>query len=229
MFNFNKVPRPEIMHYWDLKFQGIEEKIDSLNAYNILMEEYLSKLISEASIQGKLEEGKNNQDEVNILSTTILSNTFYSSFLVQIISLIEHELRGICLLIENYNYQKFSINDLKGHSDIDKAKTYLLKTIELKTNLLNPEWQTVKNCYLLRNSIVHNQGYFDNNSTIHKLVEKCDSLLIGDTIQMMRPKKRIYSFTIKDGSINESLIQASRVLFQKIFDYIKKINTYQEK
>ena len=57
--------------------------------------------------------------------------------------MIENQLRTICELIEKYNFQKFSINNLKGFSDLEKAKTYLRKTIEIDFNSLNPEWNFI--------------------------------------------------------------------------------------
>jgi hypothetical protein len=88
---------------------------------------------------------------------------FRNSIIIQLYSFLEVNLFKIC---ENHKreYEKeYSVKDLKGHNDLDKAIKYL--KISAKINIKElPQWQFVDNMRKLRNCIVHAEGSIDNSA-----------------------------------------------------------------
>lgn len=93
-------------------------------------------------------------------------HNFRASFLIQIVSVIESELKKICNHYGASTHQKFRVDDLKGHDDLEKCKIYLKTTVGLNFINFEKEWNYIKLCKLLRNKIVHNDSTIkrtDNN------------------------------------------------------------------
>ena len=93
----------------------------------------------------------------------LFPHNFRASFLIQIVTFIESTLFSICLQYEAVNNTKYSIQDLKGNSDMEKAKMYLSKSCGVTFEKLNPEWQFILVLKKLRNSLIHNQGHVKKN------------------------------------------------------------------
>ena len=140
--------------------------LESLEKYNQVMEDFL---INEYFEHRKIWEKdktltlKSLDEKLPLMNNLALTlnfypNSFRNSFLVQIFSFFEKKLKEICL--EHYKITEtvFSINDLKGNSDIEKAKKYLTKTCSIKFSELNPEWNFMNDIRKIRNIIVHSQG-----------------------------------------------------------------------
>lgn len=90
--------------------------------------------------------------------STFYPQSFRTSFFIQIFSVLEHELKEICSMHFQQNKSIFSIEDLKGNSDIEKAKLYLKKAGNIDFNDLEPEWSYLDIMRKIRNRFVHSQG-----------------------------------------------------------------------
>ncbi|WP_370425264.1 hypothetical protein [Tenacibaculum dicentrarchi] len=90
---------------------------------------------------------------------TLFPHNFRASFLVQIITFIEHELKLICEHYEFEKQTKYSINDLKGTNDIEKAKQFLEKSCNVNFRNLDKEWQFILKIKRIRNKLIHSQGF----------------------------------------------------------------------
>lgn len=112
--------------------------------------------------------------EISLISYDF-PNGFRASFLTQLFSFLEFELRNVCDYHSNKHSHYFSISDLKGGSDIEKAKLYLKKAAKVDFDKLNPEWEFIKNIAIIRNLIIHHQGLISNQhqdfNKIHKFAE----------------------------------------------------------
>jgi len=97
-------------------------------------------------------------------------------------------------------------------------------SIELDSDELNPEWQLIRMCYRLRNSILHHQNFVELNSAEYKFLFQHDSLKVIGATQLMKPSKSIAEFAILDRKLNDELIDASSNFFRKIFDFIYNRN-----
>ncbi|WPP49045.1 hypothetical protein [Catalinimonas niigatensis] len=220
MYNWNKIPiqhRQYLKTFWHTHQRNVDFQLNELQAYQELMEERIQ--IEETNFIKYTKQFGNEFDIVNNYP-----NLFRSSFLVQTLALVEYQLREISLRIEIYNHQKFSISDLRGSSDLEKAKTYLKKTIELNFSTLNPEWSFLLNCYKLRNSIVHNQSEYEDESHVSKFVKSQNGLKIKEARQDIKRDKELSSFSIEDRSINDELLAKTKLFFDKIYNYILENN-----
>lgn len=94
---------------------------------------------------------------------------------------MEYELRKAGNYNHKNNETKISMNDIKGNSDFEKAKSYLTKICEIDFSKLNPEWNYLQNAKDLRNVLTHNQGEFlqsneRKSKRLMELVRKKDYL-----------------------------------------------------
>ena len=121
MFDWNNLPRPEVVHYWERQQGRVNFYINELKVYNdvfeIQLETEKERFTNSIAIINENESELNAEEIVDSFP-----NIFRGAFLIQILALLENQLKEVCNLIETYNYQKFSISDLKG-SDLEKAKT----------------------------------------------------------------------------------------------------------
>jgi len=226
VLNWNKIPRTELIDYWKNRKVEIDYFLREFQYYQNFIERRINEENSEfEKFTTEIERTNLSEDTVEHYKNN-LSNFFRKSFLVQIISMIENQLRTICELVEEYNFQKFSVHDLKGFSDLLKTKTYLTKTIEIDFNTLNPEWNFIQNCQGLRNIIVHHQGVFSeqDKKNLKTFIERHDSLV--EIPQYYDPKKqKLYiNFAITDEGFNKEFIQKTSLFFDKLFDYLYDMN-----
>ena len=70
---------------------------------------------------------------------------------------IEFELRQICKYIQEKKQIPWSIADLKGSNDINKAKLYLHKTLNINFGEMK-EWDQIIHLWTIRNAFVHHSG-----------------------------------------------------------------------
>ena len=153
-------------------------------------------------------------------------HNFRASFLTQIFSFIEYELRAICKHHHSLNKTDFSVSDLQGASDMDKAKKYLSRAAKIEFDALNPEWSAINTVRKLRNKIVHHQGivttadpdwteldmFIGHNNFIELIEVTTDNKL--DTI-------KYYNIIIKNKSLNDKLIKDTENFFIKLLTEIK--------
>lgn len=97
---------------------------------------------------------------------------FRSSIIIQIFSFLEVELKKFC---ENHSIQfskEYSIDDLKGKNDIDKAKKYLKRSANIDITSNQKQWRFLTNLRKLRNKIVHHKSILlEKDNDINALKE----------------------------------------------------------
>ena len=69
-------------------------------------------------------------------------------------------LKKFCDYYALINKTDFSISDLKGNSDIEKAERYLKKSCKVDFANLDLEWRFINTCRKIRINIVHEQRIF---------------------------------------------------------------------
>ena len=237
MIDFNKLPRPKLIKYWQLLDDEISFYINELREYQQSMEEalyskensFLEKsqhLIAKNQSTEALELLEIELEEMSFRLNSSFPNTFRSGFLIQLIAFVESQLTIICARIKKHNHLKFAVTDLKGSSTFEKAKTYLKKTISIEFASLNPEWKLIMDCKELRNIVVHKNGEFrsDNSKSINDLIANNSSLEKVRPYQNMDDMKMYYFVSFVDGQILENLIDSIDAFFKKIFHFIYTFN-----
>lgn len=219
-----KESKSTILNYSESQLFGIELVFLDFKNYQNTIEKFLEleKQNLEKSYQKKISElNENNTDSWNRMVENfseryneiarIFPHNFRASFLIQIISFIEHELKEICEQYEFSNKTKYSVNDLNGNNDIEKAKKYLTKSCNVNFEKLNPEWQFILMVKRIRNKLVHHQGFV-------KKVEK-DWELFNE----FNRKKEFLEFVPK-GEFVESprIIIRSRLLIDELLKNTKR-------
>lgn len=146
-------------------------------------------------------------------------NSFRASFLIQIVSFIETTLIEICEHYELTNSTNYSVHDLKGSSDIEKAKTYLIKTCRANFNSFNPEWQFILLAKKVRNSLIHNQGSIKTGEKDWKLINDFNK---GNGYFSFFPnyeteQKRII---LRNKNFSDKLINSTEIFFKKLLQEV---------
>lgn len=223
---------------------GVELVFADYKHYQNLMENHLTNTVkgfedkhNETSIAEEAKKAGENQsgylsylldgfyDEKLNLSVLYPSN-FRSSFLTQIISFIEYELNAICKHHHSINNTDFSVSDLKGASDMDRAKKYLSSAAKIDFNKLNPEWSVIYTIRKLRNILVHHQSIIDtcdqdwgeldmfigNNNFIELVELESDNKLV---------KTKYYNIIITKKGLNDKLINDTEKFFIKLLTELK--------
>ncbi|MFS4418767.1 hypothetical protein [Maribacter sp. 2307ULW6-5] len=210
---------------------GIELALVEFKNYQNTIERFLEaeKKTLEESYQDRISKlSKDEYDSWNRIAENysdrysdiarIFPHNFRASFLIQIISFIEHELKEICEQYEFSKETRYSINDLKGNNDIEKSRQYLTKSCNVNFDNLNPEWQFILMVKRIRNKLVHHQGFV-------KKVEK-DWGLFND----FNRKKEFFDFStkgelvespkliIRNRSLNDELLNKTERFFKKLLE-----------
>lgn len=149
---------------------------------------------------------------------------FRASFLIQLFSFIEYELKEICNHHHHLNATYIGLSDLKGQSDLDKAKIYLSKVCNVDFNDLKPEWDYINLIRKLRNKLVHHNGIIgvdDNDRTLLlSFIKKENSIGFKETPNRMR--KSVFegelSIIITSKDLNQKVIDIAETFFIKLFD-----------
>jgi hypothetical protein len=89
-----------------------------------------------------------------------LSPLLRSSFLIVLYSLLEYELQLFCRMLKDFEKIPLSRSDLAG-SNIEKAKKYIHKIAGYPV-CYEELWAELADFALVRNCIVHNDGYIHN-------------------------------------------------------------------
>ena len=142
---------------------------------------------------------------------------FRQSILIQTFSYVENELRSICTAHSSATGSIYSVNDLKGSSDLDKIKKYLLKSMNIEISKFI-DWQFINSLRILRNKIVH------ENSTIQISDNDYRNLSSFSTnrfqLKSNNPNPTFYNikFESKD-FIEECLIIIEKFIKDVMFEY----------
>lgn len=165
-------------------------------------------------------------DEYYVVSNTFPYN-FRASFFVQIIALIEFELKQICNHHHRICKTDVSIRDFRGNSEIEKAKDYLTKICKVDFNNLNPEWQFLQNAKELRNILIHHQGelVLDGSRKANKIIKFIRNKSYMDFQPNESFEHNGETLFSNDGTViidkneaNEELLQISEGFFSKLLN-----------
>jgi pterin-4a-carbinolamine dehydratase len=149
-------------------------------------------------------------------------HNFRASFLVQVISVIESELKKICNHYGNHKNQKFVVDDLKGSNDLEKCKNYLTSITEIEFKEYSGEWSFINQCKLLRNKIVHHDSVIKR--TDKNLITFADN---NDSIELLNFEELHYEnieFLIVNSKLIDELLISSEKFFRKLLDSGVKYN-----
>jgi len=155
--------------------------------------------------------------------TVLYPHNFRASFLTQIISFVEFELKKICDHHHIVNNTVFSIGDLKGNSEIEKCKRYLSKVCNVNFSNLEPEWKFIDDCRIVRNKIIHHQGIFQN---IDRDFQRLNEFVKGQIGIRYREdmsatkSKNLTGFTliIDSKDFCENLLSKTEVFFKRLLN-----------
>ncbi len=229
------------MNWNKLHLFGIDLIYKDLRSYQNLIEGFLSKRkkelekdYDEADLEKEAEKAGINKEQyfLHLIDSFAekhheisrqFPHNFRASFLVQIISVIESELRKICNHYGNYKNQKFTVDDLKGSNDLEKCKDYLTTITEIDFKQYSAEWGFIKQCKLLRNKIVHH----------YSVIKRTDKNLITfakntDSIEFLNYEKSHYDnieFLIVNNKLIDELLITSEVFFRKLLESGIKYNS----
>ena len=217
-----------MIDYSEFLLLGIEFSLGDFKKYQITIEDFLAKeqKTLEESYSKNLEElDQDDHKKYNQIAqdyyyrsgdiATLFPHNFRASFLIQIITFIEHELKLICEHYEFEKQTKYSINDLKGVNEIGKAKQFLEKSCNVNFQNLDKEWQFILKVKRIRNKLVHSQGFVKKSEKDWKVFNDFNN------------KLKYFDFSPKGELVEEpKLIIKNRLL---IDDLLKITNTFFNK
>ncbi|AZA89108.1 hypothetical protein EG349_19990 (plasmid) [Chryseobacterium shandongense] len=153
------------------------DEYNNLNNYLISIENFLNielKKISDnqEKLTGVQENVENNNysNEIELFNErryyygTVFTSNFRITLLSLIISSLENILKDICYQYKIIKYSSFDINDLKGNSDIEKAKAYLTKVSNKNIGKI-PKWSEINDYKFIRNKFTHQNGRVSSKSS----------------------------------------------------------------
>lgn len=159
-------------------------------------------------------------------------HNFRASFLVQMFSVIEYELKKICDHYHIISKTDFSISDLKGSSDLEKAQLFLKKSCKIDFIDLQDDWNRINLMRKIRNRIVHHQSKISQQDKDWMVIK--DYVLrhndwiefkenlndVSDDGSLYYADKRKYAFTliIKNKELNEEFINITERFFRNLLE-----------
>jgi hypothetical protein len=221
--------------------------VDFKNYYNLIEshitkvnKEYQAKYNNQANYKEAKKFGKFSNEyllflyeqyinELNNLTVQYPHN-LRASFLIHIISFIEYELREICDYHHGKNNTDFRLTDLKGSSDMEKAKKYLSKAAKIDFSKLNPEWDAINTIRKIRNKIVHHNGTIKvTDADWNELEMFCKHTqlinLIEEAGSNNSQEKSNFNIIIPNRELNYKLIADTESFFIKLMNEIN--HTYR--
>ena len=154
-------------------FLGIESEaihkyiVKSNIWFNKELEEVNKKLIeARKGIQDKNLQYKTENyilDEVHIIDLE-LRGIVFSSGVVNVFSFFEFRLKELCDIFSKSSRVNIRIKDLSGNSDFEKGIKFLRKVVEIDRSILDDNSRRLRAFKTIRNRIVHNNLYLDENS-----------------------------------------------------------------
>jgi hypothetical protein len=231
--------KSKLLNYSEIHLFGIEIAFNEMREYYDIIENGLSaetgKKIKKynhrlgAIIASNKEEGwaahvENQYYEEVAKLDYYFPHAFRSSFLIQIFSFIEFELKEIC----NHHHitlkTDVAISDFKGTSDLDKAKIYLTKICKIQINDLKPEWDYLLEIRKIRNVLVHYQGIIKpdqkERNQMLKFIANEDGVEIKEQPTDRRPdlSKEDLTIMVTGRKFNETLLANAEAFFKKLLD-----------
>ncbi|AFU68737.1 abortive infection bacteriophage resistance protein, AbiH superfamily [Psychroflexus torquis ATCC 700755] len=146
----------------------------------------------------------------------LFPHNFRVSFLTQVISVIEKELKRLCNDLGNIKNQTFMVADLKGSNDFLKCKEYLKKISSIDFNSINAEWEYILQCKSLRNNLVHSGNIIKmDNKKLVNFIKNNDSFDC-EYEEFIDKKEDIVTFVIVNSKLIDKLINQSQKLFENL-------------
>jgi hypothetical protein len=231
--------KSKLLNYSELHLFGIEMAFIEFRNYYQIIESSLAteagKKISHFNIKynelvaSAIEEGyAAHLDQQFAEQVTQLSyyfpHAFRSSFLIQVFSFIEFELKEICNHHHNTNHTDISLGDLKGSSDLDKAKIYLTKVCKVNLNNLQPEWTYLLEVRRVRNALVHHAGIVVSDHPDRKqlvpFIDKEAGIEFKEKVTDRKPdlSKEDLTIMVTGQAFIERLLSMSEELFKKLLE-----------
>ncbi|MDO6760798.1 hypothetical protein Q4566_11350 [Tamlana sp. 2_MG-2023] len=209
---------------------------EDLRKYQNLIETFLNtqkkeleENIIEVKVNEKLNDSEKYEKYLNLIGTEsyekfekyhdiarLFPHNFRVSFLTQVISIIERELKKLCNDLGTIQRQTFTVADLKGTNDFLKCKEYLKKITNIDFNSINAEWEYILQCKSLRNNLVHadNVIKMDNKKLIN-FIKNNDSIDYEHE-EFIDKKEDIMTFVIVNSKLIDELINKSQKLFENL-------------
>ena len=127
-------------------------------------EESEKELIASGQIKCDDESGPEaNYDSHMLYLISSFEDMLRKSFFVSLYSFFESVVLNECRARKSIKENIFlDLSDLAGQNDIDKAKTYFTKVLQLDFPRSTPEWGEIQNYKTLRNCVIHAQGRIDD-------------------------------------------------------------------
>jgi hypothetical protein len=151
-------------------------------------------------------------------------HAFRSSFLIQVFSFIEFELKEICNHHHDNQKTAISLADVKGNSDLDKAKLYLTKICRVDINDLKPEWDYLLEVRKLRNTLVHHNGvlapdHHDRKQLI-PFINQNAGIEFKEQVTARKPDltREDLTIMITGMELNEKLLTIAEQFFKKLLE-----------
>ena len=202
-----------------------------------MMEKYLLEQYSnkrKSSIQDTQISDLNHRDFLKFAKDHYEYGTFYpqsfrTSFFTQIFSILEYELKEICMIYHLENKTDFTIYDLKGNSEIEKAKLFLKKACKIDFTSLEPEWSYLNTIRKIRNIFVHHQGEINKThndwNVIKQFIENkkqqigfgnAAEFLDKETFNELFDNDSNFNIEISDSKINVELIASIKTFLRNL-------------
>lgn len=154
--------------------------------------------------------------------------SFRSSFFIQIFSVLEYELKEISLIYHKQNNTDFSLYDLKGNSEIEKAKLYFKKACKIDFESFE-EWAYLDLMRKIRNRFVHSQGEINRKHgdwyKIFKFIEdnrnllgfrNCAEYLDKDKFKELFDDDYLFMLDIQSSDFNKKIIFILKDFLRKL-------------
>ena len=166
--------------------------------------------------------------------TGFYTSSFRASLLVQLFSVFEHKLIDLCNEYYKEFETDFKVKDLKGSSDIDKAKMYLSKSCKVDFSNINEEWNFISIIRKLRNKIIHNQSSISKNDADWKAIKtfidannnkislvNSIKFLTSEEIDFMSTNEQLELY-INNENLSLEFIEIIQIFFEKLLIQINK-------
>lgn len=130
---------------------------------------------------------KSGKSKIDIQYLDYVENNYYDEFgkidydfrqnlrrsqIIMLYSFLESKLKEGCNSYAKAHNKKNTIGNLKGQSDLDKIKLFIKRSMGIKIDDLNPEWNYLNNVRVVRNKIVHHNGLIKKSDKDFNKIEK---------------------------------------------------------
>jgi len=225
--------RPNRFYYNDLHLFGVSMIFTDIKNYQSLIEDFLES--QKAKLEAEFNEtdivieskkaGKFHQEyHEHLLNSYIdrhrelgelFPHNFRAFFLTQVIAIIEAEFKKLTNGYGEFKNQSFSVDDLGGTDDLEKCKKYLNSITQIDFSEFEPEWQFVKNCKILRNKIVHQEGFVKISDTkLMGFINEVSSLEFDE----QRENQKEVKIKIINKQLIDKLLSSGEELIEKLID-----------